>query len=47
VDGFVGHGFLVILKDVFGGLLQEDMILPLPSVVDIVIAVDGCHFAEG
>ena len=47
VDGFSFEALLEVIEHVFGGLLEEHIILALPGIVDIVVAVESRHFAEG
>jgi hypothetical protein len=41
------HGLLQILQDVLGCLLNEDVVLSLPGIVDIVVAIESPHLAVG
>lgn len=44
-DLFASHSLLEILHNIFSGLLDKDIVLTLPSIVDIIISVKCRHFA--
>lgn len=41
------HRFLQVLKDVFCGLLNEDIVFTFPSIIDIVATIECSHLAIG